>query len=132
VTSFIVEAGIIGWLALIATRGTPSPPIRSTTTLIDEIGTWARAKRRHDGGRKRTGRDGDALDFRLLRPCVFRRLISGLPPFEPPPPAGLNRARLIAKVKVAAAITRVAAVRQRLARGIFPVEKGCSIHVVGS
>jgi hypothetical protein len=43
VTSFIVEAGIIGLPALSATMGVRSPTF-STTTLILDNGTWARAR----------------------------------------------------------------------------------------
>ena len=74
-TSFIVEAGSIGWVALIATSGTGAP-MRCTTTLIDDNGTCARASAAITVTRKRTRRHRDAL--LALRVFAFDGAVRGV------------------------------------------------------
>src|SRR5476651_193772 len=117
----MVEAGIIGSLALIATSGTPSLPIRSTTTLIDEIGTWARASAAMTVAGSGPAGTTTRWNFAFFAVACFGVDFCASA-FGPPPPRA-STGVFIAKVKVVAAITRVAAVRQRLASGFFLFRK---------
>src|SRR6187402_2785080 len=69
----MVDAGIIGTLALIATSGTPALPMRSTTTLIDESGTCARASAAMTVGG--SGPAGTATRWKLFFLAAFSALV---------------------------------------------------------
>ena len=125
----MVDAGIIGVLALIATSGTPALPMRSTTTLIDETGTCARASAAMTVGG--SGPAGTATRWKLFFLAAFSALVvlTALlvallavcfcdSAFVPPPlraTAGKLRLAPSADTTTASAVTA----RQRLAKGVF-------------
>src|ERR1700712_2047402 len=123
----MVDAGIIGSLALIATSGAPPLPMRSTTSPIDESGTGARASAAMTvAGSGPAGTFGAATRWTAFDFFAAARLGVGFcaSVLEPPPfPPRASTGVFIAKARVAAAMTKVAVVRQRLVSGFFLFRK---------